>query len=45
MLLADALSRAYLEDYERSVREVEVESIHATVAFFAAANNYIRSRQ
>ena len=30
MLLADTLSRAYLEDYERSATESEVECIHAT---------------
>ena len=30
MLLADALSRAYSEDYERSATESEVECIHAT---------------
>ena len=30
MLLADTLSRAYSEDYERSATESEVECIHAT---------------
>ena len=30
MLLADTLSRTYLEDCERSATEVEVECIHAT---------------
>ena len=33
MLLADTLSRAYSEDYERSARESEVECIHATYSF------------
>ena len=30
MLLADSLSRAYSEEYERSATEWEVECIHAT---------------
>ena len=30
MLLADTLSRAYSEEYERSATESEVECIHAT---------------
>ena len=30
MLLADTLSRAYAEEYERSATESEVECIHAT---------------
>jgi len=30
MLLADTLSRAYSEDYERSTTESEVECVHAT---------------
>ena len=30
MVLAEALSRAYLKEYERSATEVEVEHIHAT---------------
>ena len=30
MLLADTLSRAYSEDYQRTATESEVECIHAT---------------
>ena len=33
MLLADTLSRAYSEDYERSATESEVECIHTTHSF------------
>ena len=30
MLIADTLSRAYLEDYRHSATEIQVECIHAT---------------
>ena len=44
MLLADTLSRAYSEDYERSATESEVECIHAT-HFLPAPGHQLKELQ
>ena len=44
MLLADTLSRAYSEDYERSTTESEVECIHAT-HFLPVPDHQLKERQ
>ena len=44
MLLADTLSRAYLEDCKRSTTEVEVEHIHAT-HFLPVPNHQLKELQ
>ena len=45
MLLADTLSRAYSEDYERSATESEVECIHATHSFLFQSTILRNSRE